>query len=198
VTASTGLDALTHALEALMSLRGNPVCDALALHAIRLIAQNLPICVKNGEDLTARGNMQVAAALAGWAFCTAQVALAHAMAHTVGALHGVPHGSACGVVLPQVMRFNAGHCAPALNQPALALGAPVAGLDQAQAGLAAAQAVEQLIVDIGHPRRLRDLGVPEEALFEAAAHAVADPACIFNPRPVTDPGQVYEVFEQAW
>ncbi|MBI5524160.1 MAG: aldehyde dehydrogenase family protein [Desulfarculus sp.] len=198
LTAGTGLDALTHALEALMSLRSNPVCDGLALHALRLIAQNLPVCVENGQDLAARSHMQVAAALAGWAFCTAQVALAHAMAHTVGALYGVPHGSACGVVLPHVMRFNAESCAPALALAAQALGVETAGMDQAQAALAAATAVDDLMERVGHPRRLRDLGVPEEALFEAAAHAVADPACIFNPRPVTDPGQVYEVFEQAW
>ncbi|MFH1034597.1 MAG: aldehyde dehydrogenase family protein [Pseudomonadota bacterium] len=198
LTAGTGLDALTHALEALMSVRSNPVCDALALHATSLIAQNLPLCVARGDDLTARANMQVASTLAGWAFCTAQVALAHAMAHTVGALFEVPHGSACGIVLPHVMRFNAEHCTAALGRAAQALGRPVEGLAPLQAALAAADAVASLIATIGHPARLRDVGVPEEALYEAAAHAVADPACIFNPRPVTDPGQVYEVFEAAW
>lgn len=198
LSAGTGLDALTHALEALMSLRSNPVCDALALHAVRLIAQNLPRCVSQGDDLKARGHMQAAACMAGWAFTTAQVALAHAMAHTVGALYGVPHGSACGVVLPHVMRFNAEYCAPALGQAAQALGAATAGLSAGQAALAAADAVADLIAAIGHPSRLKDLGVPEDGLYDAAAHAVADPACIFNPRPVTDPGQIYEVFEQAW
>ena len=199
LTAGTGLDALTHALEALMSVRSNPVCDAQALHAARLIALNLPLCVANGGDLKARAQMQAASTLAGWAFSTAQVALAHAMAHTVGGpLYGVPHGSACGIVLPHVMRFNVEYCAPALKQAALALGREVGALAPLEAALAAAQAVADLITAIGHPARLRDMGVPEEDLYEAAAHAVADPACIFNPRPVTDPGQVYEVFEQAW
>ncbi len=198
LTAGTGLDALTHAIEAVMSIRSNPVCDAQGLHAVRLIAQNLPACVRDGQDIAARQNMQAAAALAGWAFAIAQVGLAHAMAHTVGALRGVPHGAACGIMLPHVMRFNAEHCTAALVGVAQALGVDTARLEALEAALAAADAVAALMVEVGHPTRLREVGVPEEDLFEAANHAVADPACIFNARPVTDPGQVAEVFEQAW
>lgn len=198
LTAGTGLDALTHAIEALMSVRSNAVCDGLALHAVRLIADNLPECVAHGGNLTARGDMQAAATLAGWAFAIAQVALAHGMAHTVGALYGVPHGTACGIVLPHVMRFNAEHCTGALVNVAQALGVDTHQLAPLEAALAAAEAVEGLMRRIGHPLRLRDVGVPEDAIFEAGAHAVADPACIFNPRPVTDPGQVAELFEAAW
>ncbi len=198
LTAGTGLDALTHAIEAVMSVRSNAVCDGLALHAVRLIAKNLPECVANGANLVARGDMQAAATLAGWAFAVAQVALAHGMAHTVGALYNVPHGTACGIVLPHVMRFNLDYCTDALVNVAQALGVDVHRLEPKEAALAAAEAVEGLMRRIGHPMRLRDVGVPEEAIFEAAAHAVADPACIFNPRPVTDPGQVAEVFESAW
>jgi alcohol dehydrogenase class IV len=198
LTAGTGLDALTHAIEAVMSVRSNAVCDGLALHAVRLIAKNLPECVANGGNLVARGEMQAAATLAGWAFAVAQVALAHGMAHTVGALYDVPHGAACGIVLPHVMRFNHEHCTEALVGVAQALGVDVHQLAPKDAALAAAEAVEGLMRRIGHPTRLREVGVPEEAIFEAGAHAVADPACIFNPRQVTDPGQVAELFESAW
>ncbi len=198
LTAGTGLDALTHALEAVMSVRSNPVCDAQAFHTIRLIAKNLPRCVEAGEDLKARQEMQVAATLAGWAFTVAQVGLAHAIAHSLGALYNLPHGSACGLVLPHVMRFNAEYCTEALVEAAKALGLDVAGLEPLAVALKAADGVAELMARLGHPTRLRDMGVPEEAVFEASAHAVADPACIFNARPVSDPGQVAEVLEAAW
>jgi len=128
----------------------------------------------------------------------AQVGLAHAMAHSLGALYGLAHGSACGLVLPHVMRFNAEYCTEALVNAAQALGADTASLKPLEAALAAADRVAALITGCGHPARLREMGVPEEAVFEAAAHAVADPACIFNARPVTDPGQVAEIMELAW
>jgi alcohol dehydrogenase class IV len=126
------------------------------------------------------------------------VGLAHAIAHSLGALYGLPHGSGCGLVLPHVMRFNAEYCTETLVEAAKALGLDLAGLEPLDAALKAADGVAELMARIGHPTRLRDMGVPEEAVFEAAAHAVADPACIFNARPVSDPGQVAEVLEAAW
>ena len=198
LTASTAMDALTHAAEAMMSLKSNPVCDGQALAAINLINQNLPLVMKNPQDKEARLNLQVAAAMAGWAFCIAQVALAHALAHTVGALHEIPHGTACGVFLPVVMRFNAEHADGPLKAIARALGIGVEGLEPGQAGEEAANKVEELMQACGHPTRLSQLGVPQEALYDCALHAVADPVCIFNPRPVTDPGLVMDLLEKAY
>ncbi|MBU1742661.1 MAG: iron-containing alcohol dehydrogenase, partial [Proteobacteria bacterium] len=197
LTASTAMDALTHAVEAVTSIRANPVCDAHGLHAIRLIRENLPRAIEDGADLAARSNLQAAATLAGWAFTIAQVGLAHGMAHTLGALFGVPHGAACGIVLPQVMRFNAEHATERLGWIARALGVDTSGLEPIEAALAAADAVEELMKQVSHPLGLGELGVPEDALYEAAVHAVADPACLFNARPVTDPGVVMDVYEAS-
>ena len=106
LTASTGMDAMTHAVEALQSLQREPIADGLAMQAIRLLYRHLPVCAKNGEDLAARGQVQLAATMAGWAFGNAMVGLVHAMAHSLGAIARVPHGIANGILLPHVMAFN--------------------------------------------------------------------------------------------
>ncbi len=106
LTASTGMDAFCHAVEALTSLQREPIADALALHAIRLLDQFLPQCVQNGHDLAARGQVQLAATMAGWAFGNALVGLVHAMAHSIGAVAHVPHGIANGILLPHCMAYN--------------------------------------------------------------------------------------------
>ena len=129
LTVTTAMDAMTHAVEALTSIMSNAICDGQALQAIRLIAENLPKVVANGQDEKARGQLQVAATTAGWAFTIAQVGLAHAMAHTVGILHNVPHGAACGIVLPKVMRFNVDFAADKLTLVAQALGVNTIGMD---------------------------------------------------------------------
>jgi acyl-CoA reductase-like NAD-dependent aldehyde dehydrogenase/alcohol dehydrogenase class IV len=198
LTASTAMDALTHAAEAMMSLKSNPVCDGQALAAISLISQNLPLVMKNPKEKQARLKLQIAASMAGWAFSIAQVALAHALAHTIGALHGIPHGTACGVFLPAVMRFNALHADAPLKAIARALGAKVKGLETGQAGEKAADKVQELMKVCGHPTKLSQLNLPQEALYDCALHAVADPVCIFNPRPVTDPGVVMELLENIY
>jgi alcohol dehydrogenase class IV len=198
LTAATGMDALTHAIEAISSIRSNPVCDAQALHAIRLIKHNLPRCVKDGNDMKARSLMQIAATLAGWSFTIAQVGLAHAMAHTVGAIFNVPHGVACGVILPHVMRFNQEHCPDKMVMVAEALGIKTYELTDSEAASMAANRVQEFLDNIGHPQRLRDVGMTEDAIYICAEHTLADPACIFNPRPVTDQGMAAEVFEQAY
>jgi alcohol dehydrogenase class IV len=120
------------------------------------------------------------------------------MAHTVGSLHHVHHGAACGIVLPKVMRFNVDHVTAKLVQVAQALGVNVSGMDERDAALAAADAIEALMKKVGHPMRLRDVGVPEGSLPICAFHAVVDTAVIFNGRPVVDPNEVLEVFTQAY
>ncbi len=198
MTVSTAMDAMTHAVEALTSIMANPVCDGQALHAIRQISENLPLVADDGKNEKARLSMQIAASMAGWAFTVAQVGLAHAMAHTVGTLHHVPHGAACGIVLPQVMRFNVDHAAGKLALVAQALGVDANGMTERDAALAAADAVEALMVKAGHPTKLRDVGVPEDALPLCAFHAIADSSIIFNARPTSDPAEVLEVFKQAY
>ncbi|MGC1404218.1 MAG: aldehyde dehydrogenase family protein [Thermodesulfobacteriota bacterium] len=198
LTVTTAMDAMTHAVEALTSIMSNAICDGQALQAIRLIGENLPKVVANGQDEKARGKLQVAATTAGWAFTIAQVGLAHAMAHTVGILHNVPHGAACGIVLPKVMRYNVDFAADKLTLVAQALGVNTTGMDPRTAALAAADAIEALMKKAGHPMRLRDVGVPEEGLGICAFHAIADAAALFNARPVSDPMEVLGLYQQAY
>ncbi|RPH87148.1 MAG: aldehyde dehydrogenase family protein [Desulfobacteraceae bacterium] len=198
LTVTTAMDAMTHAVEALTSTLSNAICDGQALQAIRLIGENLPKVVADGQDEKARGNLQVAATTAGWAFTIAQVGLAHAMAHTVGILHNVPHGAACGIVLPKVMRYNVDFAADKLALVAQALGVNIIGMDDRTAALAAAAAIETLMEKTGHPLRLRDVGVPEEGLGICAFHAIADAAALFNARPVSDPMEVFALYQQAY
>ncbi len=198
LTVSTAMDALTHAVEAMTSTMSNLICDGMALQAIRLIGENLPLAAEDGKNEKARINLQVAATMAGWAFTTAQVGLAHGMAHTVGALHHVPHGAACGIVLPKVMRYNVETSADKLALVAHALGVNIKGMGEKDAALAAADAVEALMQKVGHPMRLRDVGVPEENLAICAFHAIADTAVIFNGRPVSDPNDIIQLYTQAY
>jgi alcohol dehydrogenase class IV len=198
MTVSTAMDAMTHAIEAMTSTMANKICDGLALQAIRLINENLPLVVADGKNEKARLNLQLAATMAGWAFTIAQVGLAHGMAHTIGTLHHVPHGAACGIVLPKVMRYNVDHAADKLAQVAQALGVNTSGMAERDAALAAADAVEALMTKVGHPMRLRDVGVPEENLAICAFHAIADTAVLFNGRPVSDPNEVLQIYTQAY
>jgi alcohol dehydrogenase class IV len=198
MTVATAMDAMTHAVEAVMSIMANQICDGQAFQAIRLISENLPLVVADGKNETARLNMQIAATMAGWSFTVAQVGLAHAMAHTVGTLHHVPHGAACGIMLPKVMRFNVDHATGKLALVAQALGVDTKGMEERDAALAAADAVEALMAKVGHPMRLRDVGVPEEGLALCAFHALADSSALFNARPTGDPGEILKLLQQAY
>jgi len=198
LTASTAMDAMTHAVEALTSTMSNPICDGHALSAIRLISENLPKAIANGKDEKARLNLQLAATTAGWAFNVAQVGLAHSMAHTLGMLANVPHGTACGLVLPAVMRFNADFAADKLALAAQAMGVNISGMSQKEAALAAAAAVEALMKQSGHPLRLSEIGVTQAILGMAPFHAIADTPTLFNARPVTDPMQIATLYQEVF
>ena len=198
MTVGSAMDAMTHAVEASVSTMSNEICDGQALHAIRLISQNLPLVAEDGQNEKARLNMQIAATMAGWSFTVAQVGLAHCIAHTIGTLHHVPHGVACGVALPHVMRFNVDHATAKLAGVAQALGVDTRDMSERDAALAAADAVEALMQKVGHPMRLRDVGVPEDNLLACAFHAIADSNSLFNPRPIADPMEVYNLLTQAY
>ncbi len=197
MVAATAMDALTHAMEAVMSKLSNEVCTGHALQAIRLITSHLPEAVKPSGDPMARGKLQIAATMAGWAFTVAQVGLAHAIAHSLGALLDVPHGQACGVILPHVMRFNAECVQKELALAAGAMGVNPSGRATPDACLAAADAVGNLMDTIGHPLTLSDLGVSEAHFMEIAMHAVADPTVMFAPRPPGGPQGIMEILQAA-
>jgi aldehyde dehydrogenase (NAD+) len=198
ITAGTGMDALTHAIEGIHAMQRQPIADAMALHAIRLIMEYLPRCVEDGSDLLARGQQQLAATMAGVAFGNAQVGLVHAIAHSVGALYGVPHGLANGILLPHVMLFNVEDCADRYALIARAMDLDTRGLNDVEAGKKAAAAVWELTRKIGLTQKLRDAGVPEDGLTEAAELSLSDASIIYNPRMVIDAEEVLEVLKQAW
>lgn len=198
LTAATGMDALTHAIEAYTSLDKQPISDALALQAMRLIAHHLPRAVAEPHDRVARGQMLIAANVAGMAFNEAGVGLVHAMAHVVGARHGVHHGTANAICLPHVIRFNSDLLGSSYRDVAEALGVDARDLGDEMAGEAAAQAVAQLAARIKLPPRLRDVGVPESDLDACAEASLADGAIVYNGKFAADKALVLGVYRNAY
>ncbi len=198
LTAATGMDALTHAVEAYTSANKNPIADGLALQAMRLIARHLPRAVAEPGDNHARGQMLIAANIAGMAFNSTGVGLVHAMAHVVGARHGVHHGTANAICLPHVIRFNADELGALYRDVAEALGIDARDLGDEMAGEAAAQAVAQLGTRIKLPAHLRDVGVPEGDLDTCAEASLSDGAIVYNGKQVTEKNLVLGVYRHAY
>lgn len=198
LTASTGMDAMTHAVESYTAQQRNPISDAVALHAIRLISKYLPQAVADGSDKVARGQMQIAALLAGWAFSNAMVGLVHAMAHSLGAVCRLPHGLANGILLPYVMAYNLEEVPELTADIAAALGADIKGMDPHQAGTAGIDKMKELIDMVGLPQRLKEAGIEETALKECAELSISDGSIIYNARMVFDPEEVLKIYEEAY
>lgn len=196
LTAATGMDALTHAIEAWTSVESNPFSNALALHAIRLIMRCLLPAVIDGEDLSARKGMMTAATMAGVAFDHAMVGVVHAMAHATEAVAHVHHGTANAILLPLGMEYNRDVCADKYAE----LG-PRMGLGQARNVDVVIGQVRALTKELqrkcGLPTRLRDAGVTQEQLPQIAALAVQDGTCVYNPREVEE-SEILKVLGQAW
>jgi alcohol dehydrogenase class IV len=202
VTADSGIDALTHAIEAFTAVDNavfplppgertvyqgrHPLGDLLAEKAIALIGRHLRQAVKNGQDLEAREGMALAATLAGLAFSNVGVALVHALEYPVGGATHCPHGRGNGLLLPYVMRFNLPSRRREFAAIARLLGEDVKGLTEDQAAERAIAAVERLRSDVGIPARLRDLGVTEAQLRPFAEKAFSIRRILrVNPRSVT-------------
>lgn len=198
LTATTGMDALTHAIEAIHALQAEPISDTMAFGAIRLIMQYLPRCVENGDDLVARGQQQIAATMAGVAFSNAQVGLVHAMAHSIGALCGVPHGMANSILLPYVMKYNMDECPDRYALVAEAMGVKEKGMSDEEAAEAAINAVWELTKRMGVPQKLREVGVTEDVLPQAADMSLSDGSLVYNPKMIFEADQVLEVYKEAF
>ncbi len=198
ITAFTGMDALTHAIEAIHAMEAEPITDIMAYGAIRLIMQYLPVCVENGDDLLARGQMQIAATTAGVAFSNAQIGLVHATAHSVGALYKVPHGLANSILLPHCMAYNMDECADRYALVAEAMGVKEKGMSDEEATLAAIEAASELAKKIGLPQKLSEVGVEESGLEEVAELSLSDGAIVYNPKMIFEAEQVMEVLKKAY
>ncbi|MGE5577723.1 MAG: iron-containing alcohol dehydrogenase [Syntrophothermus sp.] len=197
LTASTGMDALTHAVEAYVSTCWNPVADGLALEAIRMIGANLVEATTNGANLEARYQMLVASTMAGLAFSSGMVGCVHAMAHAAGGLYDVPHGIANSILLPYGMEYNLEARPEKFREIARALGKDVQRKDTVEGGRAAIQAVFELAERCGLPRTLREMGVPAEGLPQVAETAMVDGAIFTNPRPA-EYDEILAVLKKAY
>lgn len=173
VTADSGMDALTHAVEAYTAVAASPLSDPLALEAIRLIGRHLRPAYAAGRNCPeAREGMLVAAALAGMAFTAAGLGAVHLLGYPLSEQYGLSHGRANAVLLPHVMRYNLVAAPHRFAAIAAALGEAVEQLGPRQAAATAVAAVEQLLADLDISPRLRDYGVPEEALDRLAEQAL--------------------------
>lgn len=182
LTAATGMDALTHAVEAFVSTIATPVTDACALKAIELVAANLRAAVANGQDMEARDKMCYAQYLAGMAFNNASLGHVHAMAHQLGGFYDLPHGVCNAILLPHVERFNMIAKMDRFANIATAMGENIDGLSVRAAAEKALEAIKTLSKDIGIPAGLGELGVKEEDLKIMAENAQKDACGLTNPR----------------
>jgi len=194
LTAATGMDALTHAVEAYVSTIATPVTDSAALMAIKLISENLRTAVANGENFEARDAMAYAEFLAGMAFNNASLGYVHAMAHQLGGLYNLPHGVCNAILLPHVEAFNLISNPKRFVDIAVAMGENVEGLSVREAADKALEAIKKLSSDIGIPSGLRELGVKEEDFKLMAENAMKDACSFTNPRVATldDVIQIYK------
>lgn len=196
LTAATGMDALTHAIEAYVSTAATPITDACAEKAIRLIADWLPKAVAHGENMEARSAMCYAQYLAGMAFNNASLGYVHAMAHQLGGFYNLPHGVCNAVLLPHVCRFNLIAAADRYAAIARLLGVQTELMSREEAAEAAIDAISAMSGAVGIPSGLVELGVKTEDHEIMAENAQKDACMLTNPRKATK-AQVMEIFAAA-
>ncbi len=182
LTAATGMDALTHAIEGYITKGAWTLTDMFELKAIELIAKYLPAAVENGGDMDARNGMAVAQYIAGMGFSNVGLGLVHGMAHPLGAYYDIPHGVANAMLLPVVMQYNMESSIGKYADIAAALGVDTEGMDEKQKAQAAVDAVKALAVRVGIPEKLSALGVKEEGIPALAKSALADVCTPGNPK----------------
>jgi alcohol dehydrogenase len=182
ITADTGLDALVHAIEAVTATRANPMTDILGERAITLVMENLPKAVKNGSDIEARTNMSFAAMIAGFAFNDSMTHLAHSVGHTLGSMYHVPHGNACGIILPEMVEYISETVPDAVRRVGLAMGLKTDdSVPAAEAGRIIRDALIDFSTLVGQ-KTLKTLGVREEELPALAEASAQDGTAFFCPR----------------
>lgn len=197
LTAATGMDALTHAIEGYVTKGAWTLTDMFELKAVELIARWFPAAVENGADTEAREGMAVAQYIAGMGFSNVGLGLVHGMAHPLGAFYDIPHGVANALLLPYVMQYNMESSPAKFGDVARAMGVDTAGMDTRQAAQAAVDAVRALAVRVGIPQQLSSLGVREEDLPRLAASALADVCTPGNPRD-TNAGEILALYREAF
>lgn len=185
LVAYTGMDAMTHAIEAFVSTDREPISEAIALRAVEMLADNLPLAVADRGNTDALSKVQIAATMGGIAFTNAVLGATHAIAHSVGSLHGLHHGLSNAVALPYVMEYNLETCPARYAALALALGAERGGRSDAEMALESVARVRALNASIGIPSDFAELGLggDEATIGDITEAAMNDPCLAFNPRP---------------
>jgi alcohol dehydrogenase class IV len=186
VTAFTGMDALTHAIESFYSINATDLSDLLAFRAMELLSKNIRMAFAHGENLLARSNVMEGSLLAGIAFANAGVGAVHAFAYPLGGEFHLAHGLTNTLMLPYVMRYNIMGCPHKFAQMAKAFGERVEGISELVGAEISVRFVERLSDDLRVPRRLRDVGIPEDAIPRLAEAAMKVTRLLANnPRKMT-------------
>lgn len=197
ITANSGVDALSHAVEAVLSMDASPLTDALAFQAINLIARNIRTAYREGSNLEARSAMHLAATISGIAFTNARLVVGHSISQTFAPIYNVPHGQSCAMALPYAMEFYVSTVPERLALVAMAMDESAVSLGDQEAAKEAVRIVRKLVEDLNIPLSLKEVGVPEEKLSILAELCIKDWPRPNSPRPLTKEA-VLEVFQRMW
>lgn len=197
LTASTGIDALTHAIEGLITLGAWEMSDMFETKAIEMIAKWLPKAVENPSDIEARDGMATAQYIAGMAFSNVGLGLVHGMAHPLGAYYDIPHGVANALLLPFVMEYNKEAAKAKYRTIAEAMGVDTSSMSDDEAADAAVKAVKDLAIRVRIPQHLSEIGVPESGLPTLAQAAFNDVCTPGNPRQ-TNVEEILAIYKKAF
>lgn len=184
LTAATGMDALTHAIEGYVTKGASRLSDTLSLESIKLIGESLKDAVTDGKNIEARSKMANASYIAGMAFSNVGLGYVHSMAHQLGGMYNLPHGVCNAVLLPHVEEFNADACGDKLRDVAEALGVSTKGMSTDEANKAAIKAIKDLSISVGIPSGLAELGVKEDDFKTLSENALKDACTGGNPKDV--------------
>lgn len=196
LTAATGMDALTHAIEGYITKGAWVMSDMYELQAIKMIAENLPLAVDEPTNPVGREGMALAQYIAAQAFSNVGLGLVHGMAHPMGSLHDIPHGVANALLLPTIMEFNMPKCIEKFGVIAKTMGVDTTGMTAEQAAQAAVDAVKALSIRVGIPQTLTELGIKAEDIPALAAQAITDVCTPGNPRDVTE-AEIVELYKKV-
>ena len=197
ITATTGMDALTHAIESYVSTRENPVADVFAQKAIELIGRSIRIAAEDGENLHARADMALASTLAGVAFMNGGLGVVHGISQTIGAVAHVAHGEANALLLPYCMKKNAPACPDKFRDIAVWLGEDVSGLTTEQAAEKAAEAAFRLAEELKIPTKLKETGVTRDMFDDIIKGTMGYRMLAINPKKITEE-DVRDILEEAF
>ncbi len=198
ITAATGVDALTHAIEAYVSINANEVTDALALQAIRLISGSIRTAVQDGQNKQARSDMSYGSYLAGLAFFNAGVAGVHALAYPLGGQFHIAHGDSNAVLLPYVMGYIRQSCEKRMKDILDAMGISSAYLSQEEASYKCVDALQQLVQDVNIPSTLKGFNIPEEALEQLTDDATKQIRILARSPMLLEREDIYTIYRAAF